>query len=99
MSILVLAEHDGSALAPSTLNTLGAAKEIGGDIHLLVAGDSVGAIAEAAAKVEGVAKVIKVEDAAYGHSVAEALAPLLVKMAGDYSHVLAPATTFGKSSQ
>ena len=97
MSILVLAEHDGQALAPATLNTLGAAKEIGGDIHVLVAGEGVGGIAEEAAKVEGVAKVIKVDDAAYAHSVAEALAPLLVKMAGDYSHVLAPATTFGKN--
>ena len=97
MSILVLAEHDGEALAPATLNTLGAAKEIGGEIHVLVAGEGIGAVAEEAAKAEGVAKVIKVDDAAYAHSVAEAIAPLLVKMAGDYSHVLAPATTFGKN--
>ena len=97
MAILVLAEHDGAALAPSTLNTLGAAKAIGGEVHVLVAGEGVGAIAEEAAKAEGVAKAIKVDDAAYAHSVAEAVAPLIVKMAGDYSHVLAPATTFGKN--
>ncbi len=97
MSILVLAEHDGSALAPATLNTLGAAKAIGGDIHVLVAGQGIGAVAEEAAKAEGVAKVLKADDATYAHPVAEALAPLLVKLAGDYGHVLAPATTFGKN--
>ncbi len=97
MAILVIAEHDAQNLAPATLNTLGAAKAIGGDIHVLVAGQNIGGVAEQAAKVEGVAKVLKADAEAYAHSVAEALTPLIVAQAANYSHVLAPATTFGKN--
>ena len=97
MSVLVLAEHDGSALKPATLNAVTAATEIGGELHILVAGQGCGAAAEAAAKVAGVAKVLVADDAAYAHPLAENLAPLLVKLAPGYSHVLAPATTSGKN--
>ena len=97
MSVLVLAEHDGSALKPATLNAVTAATEIGGELHILVAGQGCGAAAEAAAKVAGVAKVLVADDAAYAHPLAENLAPLLVRLAPAYSHVLAPATTSGKN--
>ncbi|MEM7442539.1 MAG: FAD-binding protein [Pseudomonadota bacterium] len=97
MSILVVAEHDNSALSPSTLNTVSAAKEIGGDIHILVAGSGCGSAADAAAKVEGVSKVLVADDAALGHHLAEAVAPVVVGLAGSYDHILAPATTFGKN--
>ncbi|MBL4804260.1 MAG: FAD-binding protein [Alphaproteobacteria bacterium] len=97
MAILVLAEHDNKELAKATLNTVGAAKQIGDDIHVLVAGSGCGDVAEAAAKVDGVAKVLKADAAELEHHLAENLAPLLVELAGDYSHILAPAGTFGKN--
>ncbi len=97
MSILVIAEHDNSELKPSTLNTVAAAKEIGGDIAVLVAGSNCGGVAEAAAKIEGVSKVIKCDDAALEHGLAENLAKVIVELAGDYSHILAPASTYGKN--
>ena len=97
MAILVVAEHDNAALKPATLNTVAAAQAIGGDIHLLVAGAGSRPAAEAAAKVGGVAKVLLADDAGLDHGLAENVAPLLVKLADGYSHVLAPATTFGKN--
>ena len=97
MSVLVIAEHDAGQLKPATLNTVTAAKAIGGDIHILVAGRDVAAIAEAAARVAGVAKVLTADDAAYAHALAEPLSQLIVTLAKGYSHVLAPATTFGKN--
>jgi electron transfer flavoprotein alpha subunit len=97
MSILVIAEHDNSTLAPATLNTLGAARQIGDDIAVLVAGAGCAAVAEAAAKVEGVGKVLLADHPALAHQLAENLAPLIVERAKDYSHILAPATTFGKN--
>ena len=97
MTVLVVAEHDGAALKPATLNTVAAAAEIGGDIHMLVAGSGCAGAADAAGKVAGVAKVLVADDAAYAHDVAENLAPLIVKLAPDYSHLLAPANTFGKN--
>ncbi|BBK40212.1 electron transfer flavoprotein subunit beta [Allostella vacuolata] len=97
MSVLILAEHDGSALKPATLNAVTAAAEIGGDLHILVAGQGCGPVAEAAARVAGIAKVLVADDAAYAHPLAENLAPLLVGLAGGYSHILAPATTSGKN--
>lgn len=97
MSILVIAEHDNTTLAPATLHTLGAAQQIGGDITVLVAGTDCGTVAEAAAKVAGVDKVLVADNAALGHHLAENLTPLIVELAGSYSHVLAPATTFGKN--
>lgn len=97
MAILVLAEHDNTELAKSTLNTVGAAKQIGGDIHVLVAGSGCGGVADAAAKIDGVSKVLKADAPELEHHIAENLAPILVELAGDYSHILTPAGTFGKN--
>jgi electron transfer flavoprotein alpha subunit len=99
MTILLLAEHGAEGLKPATLNTVTAAIAIGGDIHILVAGQNCRPAAEAAAKIAGIAKVLLADDAAYAHGMAEDLAPLIVKLAkdGGYSHLLAPATTQGKN--
>jgi len=97
MAILVYAEHDNAELKPATLNAVTAAKAMGGDIEILVAGDGCDAVAEAAAKVAGVAKVLVAKDAAYKDQLAENVAPLIAKLAGNYSHVVAPATTTGKN--
>jgi len=97
MSILVLAEHDNADLKPSTLNTVTAAKAIGGDIHLLVAGEGCGAVADAAAKIDGVSKVLVADAPEYGHQIAENTANLLVGLADGYSHILAPHSTSGKN--
>ena len=97
MTILVIAEHDSAVLKPSTLHTLGAAKQIGGDVHVLVAGQGCQAVAQAAAAVPGVGKVLLADAAQYKDQLAENLAALVVGLAKDYGHVLAPATTFGKN--
>jgi electron transfer flavoprotein alpha subunit len=97
MSILVLAEHDNAALRPATLNSVTAAAEIGGEVHLLVAGADCASAAAEAAKVAGVAKVLHADAAIYEYDLAENLAPLIVKLAEGYSHVLAAATTYGKN--
>ena len=97
MSILVLAEHDNAELKPATLNTVTAAKAIGGDIHVLVVGEGCGGVADAAAKIDGVSKVLVADAPEYGHRLAENVANLLVGMADGYSHILAPHTTSGKN--
>jgi len=97
MAILVIAEHNNSALNSATLNTVAAASAIGGDIHLLVAGAGCAAVAEAAAKIAGVSKVLLADDAAYAHQLPENIAPLVAGLAKAYGHVLAPATTNGKN--
>lgn len=97
MSILVIAEHDNAALKSATLNTVTAAAEIGGDITVLVAGANCGAVADAAAAVQGVSKVVVADNAAYEHQLPENLAELIVEVAQGASHVLAPATTSGKN--
>ncbi len=97
MSVLVVAEHDNENLVAATLNTVTAAGQLGDDVHVLVAGENCAAVAEAAAKVAGVTKVLCADDARYAHGVAEALAALVASLAGDYSHVLAPADKFGKN--
>ena len=97
MAILVIAEHNNAALAAVTLNTVAAAAKIGGDIHLLVAGQNVGGVAEAAAKVAGVSKVLVADNAAYANLLPENVAPLIAELGKGYSHVLAPATTNGKN--
>ena len=101
MSILVIAEHDNAALKAATLNTLAAASEIAGhgagEIHVLVAGEGCAAVADEAAKCAGVAKVLLADSAEYGHRLAENMAPLIVKVAAGYSHVLAAAMTSGKN--
>ncbi|KAF0803949.1 electron transfer flavoprotein subunit alpha [Alcanivorax xiamenensis] len=97
MSVLVYAEHDNATLNKVTLSVVAAAKEIGGDITVLVAGKGCGAVAEAAAKVDGVSKVLCADNDAYEHQLAENIADLVVELAGDYSHILAAATTTGKN--
>ena len=97
MSVLVVAEHDNSDIAPATLNTVTAAAEIGGDITVLVAGSGSAAAADAAAKIAGVSKVLHADAAEYANGLAENVAPLVVALAAGYSHVLAPATSFGKN--
>ncbi|WP_419903693.1 electron transfer flavoprotein subunit alpha/FixB family protein [Kiloniella sp.] len=97
MSILVIAEHDNASIKPATLNTVTAAGQLGGDVHVLVAGSDCAAAGEAAAKIAGVSKVLVSDAAEYAQDVAENIAPLIVKLASDYSHVLAPATTYGKN--
>ncbi len=96
MSVLVLAEHDGGAIKPATLNTVTAAAALG-EVHLLVAGSACGAVCDAAAKIAGVAKVLCADDAAFAHPLAEDLAPTVAKLAAGYAYVLAPADTFGKN--
>ena len=97
MSVLVYAEHDNAALNKVTLSVVAAAKEIGGDITVLVAGKGCGAVAEEAAKIDGVSKVLCADNDAYEHQLAENIADLVVELAGDYSHILAAATTTGKN--
>lgn len=97
MAILVIAEHDNSQLKPSTLNTVAAAAKLGGDIDLLVAGHGCVQAANNAAKVQGIGRVLLVDDAHYEHALAEELSLLVTGLAEGYTHVLAPATTFGKN--
>ena len=97
MASLVLAEHNNEELNAATLNVVTAALDMGADVDVLVAGSGCGGVAEAAAKVAGVRKVLVADDAAYAHPLAEAVAPLLVSLAGDYDNLLASATTSGKN--
>lgn len=96
MTSLVIAEHDNSALKGSTLNTVTAAAQLG-DVDLLVAGADCRAVAEAAAKLTGVSRVLLASGEDLRQPLAEILAPLLIGLAANYSHLLAPATTFGKN--
>ena len=97
MSILVIAEHDNASIKSATLNTVTAATQLGDDVHVLVAGSDCAAAGEAAAKIAGVTKVLVSDAPEYAQDVAENIAPLIVKLASGYSHVLAPATTYGKN--
>ena len=97
MTTLVVAEHDNTALKGATLNTLAAAQKIGGDIHLLIAGQGAQAAASAAAKVAGVAKVLHADAPQLAAQTAENVAALVVGLAGAYSHIFLPATGFGKN--
>ncbi|MDB2318968.1 FAD-binding protein [Gammaproteobacteria bacterium] len=97
MSTLVIAEHDNTNLKPATLNTVAAANAIGGAVHILVAGNSCQSVADEAAAVDGVEKVILADDSAYENQLAESIANLIKSISTDYSHILAPATTFGKN--
>lgn len=96
MSILVIAEHDNASLKGATLNAIAAAKAIGGDITVLVAGDACAAVAEAASQAEGVSKVLLAESASYKYQLGEALGDLVAELGKGYSHILAAATTTGK---
>jgi electron transfer flavoprotein alpha subunit len=97
MSILVIAEHDNASLGGASLNTVTAAQQIGGDIDLLIAGNGCGAAAQAAAQVAGVTRVLLADDASLEGQLAENIANLVVSLAGNYSHILTAATTFGKN--
>ncbi|MBL8482085.1 MAG: FAD-binding protein [Rhodocyclaceae bacterium] len=97
MSILVIAEHDNSALKASSLNTVAAAARLGGDIHVLVAGSGCAGVAAAAAQLAGVGKVKLADAACYADHAAENIAALVVAQAAGYSHILAPSTSFGKN--
>jgi electron transfer flavoprotein alpha subunit len=96
MSILVIAEHDNASIKDATLNTVAAAKELG-DVTVLVAGNGCAAAGEAAAKIDGVVKVLVADDAAYDHEIAENMSTLVVSIADGYTHVLAPATANGRN--
>ena len=97
MSVLVVAAHDGKAVRANVANAVTAATQLGGDVHVLVAGSGAGEAAKSAAALQGVAKVLQAEDAAYANWVAEDIAPLVVKLASGYTHVLAAADTVGKN--
>ena len=97
MSILVIAEHDNKALNGATLNVVAAAQKIGGDITVLVAGSGTQAVADAAAKVAGVSKVLLADDAAYANQLAENVAKLVAELGKGYTHILAASTTTGKN--
>ncbi len=93
MAVLILAKHDNASLNEATSKTVTAARAMGGDIHVLVAGHDCATAAAEAARLAGVARVIHVEGESYGHRLAEPLAELMVSLAGDYLHLVAPATT------
>ena len=97
MSILVIAEHDNNELKGSTLNTVTAASEIGGDVSVLVVGSDSSSVAEQASKISGINSVIHVDDPIYKNFLAEDLGNLVVSVADGFSYILAPATTFGKN--
>jgi electron transfer flavoprotein alpha subunit len=97
MAILVIAEHDNSSLKGATLNTVAAAQAIGGDVDILVAGAGCGAVAEAAAKVAGVNKVLLADNAAYANQLAENVALLVAEVGKAYTHILGSATTSAKN--
>lgn len=97
MTCLVIAEHDNVSINPVTRNAVTAAAKIGGEIHLLVAGSNCAAVADVAAKISGVSKVLLVDAAHYADQSPENIAALVVAHAGGYSHVLTPATSVGKN--
>ena len=97
MSILILCDHENGQLSPVTLNAVSAASQIGGEMHLLVAGDQTGNVAKAAASIAGIAKVLVADDKPLENGLAENLAPLMQSLSGGYSHIMAAATTTGKN--
>ena len=97
MSALVIAEHDNASIKPATLNTVTAAAQCGGEVHVLVAGQSAQAAAQAASQIAGVTKVIHVEGAQFAHGLAENMAAQVIALAANYSHILFPATASGKN--
>lgn len=97
MTILIIAEHENTKIRPSTLHAVGAAQKIGGDIHILVAGADCSGAAGACAKITGVGKVFKADAPELANRLAENVAPIIVDLAKNYSHIISPATTFGKN--
>ncbi|CAJ0687472.1 electron transfer flavoprotein subunit alpha/FixB family protein [Ralstonia wenshanensis] len=97
MTALVIAEHDNQSIKAATLNTVTAAAQCGGDVHVLVAGAGCGAAAQAAAQIAGVTKVLVADAPQFADSLAENVAEQALAIAGNYSHILAPATAYGKN--
>lgn len=97
MAVLLIAEHDNAHLKDATHKALTAAAQLGGDVHVLVAGNNADAAASQAAKLQGVAKVLHVDAPQYERPLAEPMAALIVALAGPYDHIVAPATTNGKN--
>jgi electron transfer flavoprotein alpha subunit len=97
MTALVIAEHDNASIKGATLNTVTAAAQCGGEVHVLVAGANAGAAAAAAAQIAGVAKVLHADSEAFAHGLAENMAAQVLAIAGNYSHLLFPATASGKN--
>ncbi|MHC8596772.1 electron transfer flavoprotein subunit alpha/FixB family protein [Arenicellales bacterium IMCC55707] len=97
MAILVIGEHDNATLRPSTLNTVTAAAALGTEVDLLIAGADCNSVTDEASKVGSVSRVLVADDASFSDGLAENIAPLIASIAGNYSHVLAPATTYGKN--
>ncbi len=97
MTALVIAEHDNASIKPATLNTVTAAAQCGGEVHVLVAGLNAGAAAQAASRIAGVSKVIHVEGVHFEHGLAENMAAQVLALAPDYSYLLFPATASGKN--
>ena len=97
MGILVIAEHDNHSIKAATLNALGAAVQLGGEVTLLVAGSDCGAAVEAGARINGVSRVLHADAPHYEHGLVEELAPLVAACCGGMTHALAPADTFGKN--
>ena len=97
MTALVIAEHDNNSIKPATLNTVTAAAQCGGDVHVLVAGKGAEAAAKAAAQIAGVAKVIHADGDQFAHGLAENMAAQVLEIASSYSHILFPATASGKN--
>ncbi|MEO5661139.1 MAG: FAD-binding protein [Polaromonas sp.] len=97
MTSLVIAEHDNASIRPATLNTVTAAAQCGGEVHVMVAGKGAEAAAQAASKIAGVSKVIHVDGDHFAHGLAENMAAQVVAIAGSYSHILFPATASGKN--
>jgi electron transfer flavoprotein alpha subunit len=97
MTSLVIAEHDNASIKPATLNTVTAAAQCGGDVHVLVAGSNAAAAAAQAAQITGVTKVLHIDDAGLAHGLAENVAAQILAIASSYSHILFPATASGKN--
>ena len=97
MKTLVIAEHDNATLKTATLNAVAAAGALGGEVDILVAGSQCGTVAEAAARVPGIAKVICADNAVYEHQLAENISLLVAELGADYDNVLAPSTANGKN--
>ena len=97
MSILVVAEHDNNEIKGSTLNTVTAASEIGGEVSVLIVGSESSSVAEQASKIDGISSVIHVDDPVYKNFLAEDLGNLVASVAEGFNYILAPATTFGKN--
>ena len=97
MTSLILAEHDNKVLKPSTLHTITAAAKLGQPVTVLVAGHDCAAVAAEVATVQGVSDVLLADDVAYVNFLAENMAVLIAKLAPSYTHILAPATSFGKN--